>query len=130
MIGAVAAPPTPGDVVIGILSVVAGALLVSVSVFLAQRSRNWLHLVTAAGGLLGVAGVIGQRTTSPGAALGPWDAGLTVPVVGVRLDVVTAAGIVIALVGATLTLLFERVPRRRDPPRPLVHRALEEDDSV
>ena len=65
-----------------------------------------------------------------GAALGPWDAALTVPVIGVRLDPVAAGGIVLALVGATLTLLFERVVDESDRPGPLVHRALEDDDTI
>jgi hypothetical protein len=127
---AVPLPPTPGQVAIGILAVVAGALIASVSAFLAQRSHNWLHHLGTVGGLLIVAGIVGQRTVADGARLGPWDAGITVPVLGVRLDPVAAAGIILALLGLTLTLLFERVVGDDDRPRPLVHRALEDDDAV
>jgi hypothetical protein len=110
--------------------VLAGALIAAVSAFLARRTRNWLHHIGTAGGLFIVAGIVGQRTVASGAALGPWDAGITVPVVGVRLDPVAAAGIILTLLGLTLTLLFERVAGDADAPRPLVHRALEDDDSV
>jgi hypothetical protein len=127
---AVPLPPTPGDVVIGILTVLAGALVTSVSVFLGLRSRNWLHYIAALGGLLVVAGVIGQQTATNGAPLGAWDAGIAVPVLGVRLDVIAGVGIILALVGLTLTLLFERVPQEGEASRPLVHRALEDDDAV
>jgi hypothetical protein len=127
---AVALPPTPAEVVIGILAVLAGALITSVSVFLAQRSHNWLHVIAALGGLLIVAGVVGQRTATDGAGLGPWDAGIAVPVVGLHVDVVAAAGVILCLVGLTLTLLFERVPPDGEVSRPLVHRALEDDDAV
>ncbi|HWF57026.1 MAG TPA: hypothetical protein VG520_01585 [Candidatus Dormibacteraeota bacterium] len=123
-------PPTPGQVVLGILAAFGGALIASVSAFLARRSRNWLHHLGTIGGLAIVAGIIGQRTVADGAAVGPWDAGLPVPVIGVRIDPVTAAGIVLTLVGVTLTLLFERVVDDADRPRPLVHRALEDDDAI
>jgi hypothetical protein len=127
---AVALPPTPAQVAIGILAVLAGALTASVSVFLAQRSHNWLHGIAALGGLLIVAGVVGQRTATDAAGFGPWDAGIAVPVVGIHVDVLTAAGVVLCLVGLTLTLLFERVPSDGEVSRPLVHRALEDDDAV
>jgi hypothetical protein len=127
---AVPLPPTPGQVVLGILAAFGGALIASVSAFLARRSRNWLHHLGTIGGLAIVAGIIGQRTVADGAAVGPWDAGLPVPVIGVRIDPVTAAGIVLTLVGVTLTLLFERVVDDADRPRPLVHRALEDDDAI
>ncbi len=131
MILAAPLPPTPAQVVIGILAVLAGALVTSVSVFLGRRSHNWLHYMTAAGGLLIVAGLVGQRTATDGAPNGPWNAGITVPILGARLDVVAAIGIVAALVGVTLTLLFERVTVEGEgAPRPLVHRALEDDDAV
>jgi hypothetical protein len=128
---AAALPPTPGDVVIGILAVLAGALVTSVSVFLARRSSNWLHYMTAAGGLLVVAGIVGQRTATDGTPTGPWNAGISVPLLGVRLDMVAAIGIIVCLVGITLTLLFERVSvDGGERPRPLVHRPLEDDDAV
>ncbi|MGH7722811.1 MAG: hypothetical protein ACRENL_08290 [Candidatus Dormibacteria bacterium] len=130
MILAVSLPPAPVQVVIAILAVFAGALITTVSAFLARRSRNWLHHLGTVGGLAIVAGIIGQRTVAGGNAMGPWDAGISVPVVGVRLDPVAAAGIVLTLIGVTLTLLFERVLDETDQPRPLVHRALEDDDAV
>lgn len=130
MILAIPLPPSPGQVIVGVLGVLAGALIASVSAFLARRSRNWLYHLGTAGGLLIVAGIVGQRTVADGARLGAWDAGIAVPVVGIHLDPVAAAGIILTLVGLTLTLLFERVLDEEDRPRPLVHRALEDDDAV
>ncbi len=130
MTAALSLPPTPAEVVIGILAVLAGSLLASVALFLARRTGNWLHGVTALGGLLIVAGVVGQRAAAPGAHLGPWDAGIVVPLAGLHLDVVTAVGVVVGLAGITVTLLFEHVPDEARMRHPLAHRALEEDDAV
>lgn len=130
MILALTPPPTPGQVVLGILAVLGGALITTVSAFLAWRSRNWLYHLGTLGGVLIVAGTIGQRTVADGAAVGAWDAGLSVPVIGVRIDAVLAGGIILTLLGLTVTLLFERVVEETDRPRPLVHRALEDDDAI
>jgi hypothetical protein len=126
---AVPLAPTPGQVVLGVLTVLAGALIATASAFMARRSHNWLHYATAAGGLLIVAGVVGQRTVS-GSSMGAWDAGISVPVIGVRLNPVAAAGIILTLVGLTVTLLFERVVDESERPVPLVHRPLEDDDAI
>ena len=129
MILAVVLPPTPAQVVIGILTAMVAALIATASVFMARRSRNWLFHFGTLGGLLVLAGVVGQRTPA-GPAVGPWETGLTVPVLGLRIDPVAAAGIILTLVGLTLTLLVERVVAASDRPAPLVHRALEEDDLI
>jgi hypothetical protein len=126
---AVPLAPTPGQVVLGVLTVLVGALIATASAFMARRSHNWLHYLTAAGGLLIVAGVVGQRTVS-GSAMGAWDAGISVPVIGVRLNPVAAAGLILTLVGLTVTLLFERVVDESERPGPLVHRPLEDDDAI
>lgn len=130
MILLVPAAPTPGQVVIGVVAVIGGALIATTSAFLAGRTGNWLHHIGTAAGLLIVAGVVGQRTAVDGAPVGPWDAAITVPVLGVRLDPVAVAGIVLALLGLVLTLLFERLPDPDVKPRPLVHRPFEDDDAV
>ena len=129
MILAVPLAPTPGQVVLGVLTVLVGALIATASAFMARRSRNWLHHLSTAGGLLIVAGVVGQRTVS-GSAMGAWDAGISIPVIGVRLNPVAAAGIILTLVGLTVTLLFERVVDESERPAPLVHRPLEDDDAI
>jgi hypothetical protein len=126
---AVVLPPTPAQVVIGILTAMAAALITTTSFFMARRSRNWIFHLGTVGGLLLLAGVVGQRTPA-GPAVGPWDTGLTVPVLGLRIDPVAAAGIILTLLGLTLTLLVERVVAASDRPAPLVHRALEEDDLI
>jgi hypothetical protein len=121
--------PTPGQVVLGVLTVLAGALIATVSAFMARRSHNWLHHLGTVGGLLIVAGVVGQRTVS-GSAMSAWDAGITIPVIAVRINPVAAAGIILTLVGLTVTLLFERVIDESERPVPLVHRPLEDDDAI
>lgn len=130
MILTAALAPTQGQVVIGVAAVLCGALIATTSAFVARRNGNWLHHLGTLGGLLIVAGVIGQRTAVDGAPIGPWDAAITVPAIGVRLDPVAASGIILALLGLVLTLLFERIPNPGDQPRPLVHRPLEDDDAV
>jgi hypothetical protein len=122
--------PTPGQVIIGIAAVLCGALIATTSAFVARRSGNWLHHLGTAGGLLIVAGVIGQRIAVDGAPIGLWDAGITIPALGVRIDPVATAGIILAVLGLVLTLLFERVPDSEDPPRPLLHKPFEDDDAV
>jgi hypothetical protein len=124
------AAPTPGQVVIGVAAVLAGALIATTSAFVARRSGNWLYHLGTAGGLIIVAGVVGQRSAGGGQSSALWDAGITVPLIGVRLDPVAAAGIILALLGLVLTLLFERVSDTDGQPRPLVPRALEDDDTV
>lgn len=130
MIGALALAPTPGDVVLGILSVLAGGLVAAAAAHQARRAGNWLYHLGTVGGLLIVVGVAGQRAVVAGAPIGPWDAGIPLPLLGVRMTPVCAAGVILTLFGLTLVLLFERLPdgdaQRREP----LHRPLEEDDSV
>lgn len=130
MIATAALPPTPAQVVAGVLAVVAAALIATASAHVARRSGNWLHYIVTAGGLLIVAGIVGQRTAVAGSAIGPWDAGIGVPVVGVHLDPVAAVGIVVCLAGLVVTLLFERVPDPGHRPPPLVDRPFDDDDTV
>ena len=130
MIAVVPLPPTPGQVVLGILAVLAGSFATALAVRLARRTGNGLHYVAGLGGLLLVAGVVGQRTVNGTAPLGAWDAGIEIPVIGVHVNVVAAAGVILILVGATLTLLLERIPSGADAKPPLIHRRLEDDDAV
>lgn len=123
-------PPSPGEVIIASLAVLAGALIAATSALLARRTGNWLHHLGTAGGLVIVAGLVGQRTISPGAAMGPWDAGVTVPLLGVGVTPVAVAGIILTLIGVALTMLFERIPEHGEHPGRLVHRSLEDDDAI
>lgn len=129
MVGASALPPTPGQVVIAILVVLGGSVVAAAAAQRAWMSRNWLYHLGTAGGLLIVAGVAGQRTPTSG-SVGPWDAGITVPGVGLSLTPVCATGLVLSLLCVTLVLLFERVPDPDAPNRTRPHRPLEEDDAV
>lgn len=130
MILAVPTPPTLGQVVIGVLAVVVGCLIATTSTYAARHAGNWLYHLGTVGGLLIAAGVVGQRTAVDGAALGPWDAGITVPLLGLRLDPVTAAGIIACLLAVVMILLVERVPDPGARARPVLHRRFEDDDTV
>ena len=123
-------PPTPGQVVVGVAAVLAGSMIATTSAFLARRNGNWLNHIGTLGGLLIVAGVVGQRTAVDGAAIGPWDAAITVPVLSLRVNPVTAAGVIVCLVGLVVGLLLERVPDAVPRRAQLVHRSFEDDDTV
>jgi hypothetical protein len=108
--------------VIGIIAVLAGCLAVTASAYAGRQTRNWLYYVCTVGSLAFVAGVVGQRVfPSPSAvarfaaaastsAPGPWDAGVSLPLIGLRVTPVAIVGLLVAAVGLSLVLLFERVP--------------------
>ena len=135
-------PPTPEQVVIGILAVVLGCLAVTGSAYAARQTGNWLYFICTVGSLAFVAGVIGQRVFPTPAAVaryggaasssapGPWDAGVSLPLIGIRVTPVAIVGLLVAAVGLSLVLLFERIPStvRAKPPTPASR--LEDDDSV
>jgi hypothetical protein len=129
-------------VVVAIVAVLLGCLGASVAAYVAVRGGNWLAYVCAAGCAAFVAGVVGQQTFPTSAAVarlgaeaaqsskpGPWDAGVSLPVVPLRLTPVAIGGILVAALGLSLVLLFERVPGRARHDRPAPG-PLEEDDTV
>lgn len=135
-------PPTPGDVILAIIAVLAGCIAGAFAAHHAWRTGNWLGYLTAAGCAAFVVGIAAQRTFPSAAAVralgqalaqtsrpGPWDAGVSLPVIGTRITPVSLAGVLTAALSVSLLLLFEHVP---DPARLRVvpHRALEEDDAV
>ena len=135
-------PPTPGDVVVAIVFVLIGCVAGAAAAYSGWRAGNWLAYISALGCAAFVAGIAGQRTFPSGAAVqtlgqalaqtsrpGPWDAGVSLPVVGIRITPVTLVGLLVAALSLALLLLFEHVP---DASRIRVtrHRALEEDDSI
>ena len=99
----IASPPTPGQVILAIVVVAVATLVLTTSVTLAVHGRNWLHLITAAGGALVVTGVVGQRVAVTGHPMGPWDSGIQLPIGGVHFNPVTAAGLLSILLGITIT---------------------------
>jgi hypothetical protein len=136
-------PPTIGQVVLAALAVLAGCLAISGSVVAARHTGNWLFFICALGGAAFVAGVAGQRVfPSPGAVArlgpsqasvstpGPWDAGVLLPIVGIRVTPVAIAGLLVAAVGLSLVLLFERVPGKARTPVAARASRLEDDDSI
>jgi hypothetical protein len=136
-------PPTPEQVVIGILAVLAGCLAVTTSVFAGRQAGNWLYYVCTVGSLAFVAGVIGQRVFPSPAAIarfgavaaassapGPWDAGVSMPLIGIRVTPVAIVGLLVAAVGVSLVLLFERVPGTARAAAPVRRSRLEDNDSI
>ncbi len=136
-------PPTPEQVVIGVLAVLAGCLAATSSAFAGRQTGNWLYYLCAVGSVAFVAGVVGQRVFPSPAAMarlgavaastsapGPWDAGVSLPLISIRVTPVAIVGLLIAAVGLSLVLLFERIPgsvRRAAPARAS---RLEDDDSI
>jgi hypothetical protein len=136
-------PPTPEQVVIGILAVLAGCLAVTTSAYAGRQTGNWLYYICTLGGLAFVAGVVGQRVFPSAAAIarlgpidaatsspGPWDAGVSLPLIGIRVTPVAIVGLLIAAVGLSLVLLFERIPGAGGAASPALPSRLDDDDSV
>jgi hypothetical protein len=136
-------PPTPEQIVIGIIAVLAGCLAVTTSAYAGRQTGNWLYFICTLGSLAFVAGVVGQRVFPSAAAVarlgaveastsspGPWDAGVSLPLIGIRVTPVAIVGLLIAAVGLSLVLLFERTPGAGVATAPVRASRLEDDDSV
>jgi hypothetical protein len=136
-------PPMVGQVVLGIIAVLAGCLATTSAVVAARHTGNWLYFICALGAVAFVAGVVGQRVFPSADAVarfgqssasssipGPWDAGVLLPIIGVRVTPVALGGLLVAAVGLSLVLLFERVPGTSRVPVPVRASRLEDDDSI
>jgi hypothetical protein len=136
-------PPTPEQVVIGIIAVLAGCLAMTTSVSVARHTGNWLYHICTVGSLAFVVGVVGQRVFPSPAAIaklgasaaatsapGPWDAGVSLPLIDIRVTPVAIVGLLVAAVGLSLVLLFERIPGTVRLAAPTPRSRLEDDDSV
>jgi hypothetical protein len=136
-------PPTVGQIVLGSLAVLAGCLATTGAIVAARHTGNWLFFICALGGAAFVAGVAAQRVFPSPAAIGrlgpsgasvstpgPWDAGVLLPIVGIRVTPVAIGGLLVAAVGLSLVLLFERVPGKARIPAAVRTSRLEDDDSI
>ena len=136
-------PPMVGQVILGIIAVLAGCLATTSAVVAARHTGNWLFFICALGATAFVAGVVGQRVfPSPDALArfgqssasvsipGPWDAGVLLPIVGIRVTPVAIGGLLVAAVGLSLVLLFERVPGTVGGPAAARTSRLEDEDSI
>ncbi len=136
-------PPTVGQVFIAIIAVLAGCLATTTTTYLGRSTGNWLYFICSIGSLAFVAGVVGQRVFPSAAAVarlgataaatstpGPWDAGVSLPIIGIRVTPVAIVGLLVAAVGLSLVLLFERVPGTPHAPELARQSRLEDDDSV
>jgi hypothetical protein len=132
-----------GQVILGIITVLAGCLATTSAVVAARHTGNWLFFICALGATAFVAGVVGQRVfPSPDAVArfgqssaslsipGPWDAGVLLPIVGIRVTPVAIGGLLVAAVGLSLVLLFERVPGTVRAPATARASRLEDEDSI
>jgi hypothetical protein len=134
--------PDPAAIIKASVFVVIGCVGCGAAVHAAMRTRNWLYLVCALGSLALVAGIVGQRVfpsddlirqvgadaanhTTPG----PWDGGVSVPVIDVKATPVAIGGVLVAMLGLSLVLFFEAaVPEESVTVRRA--RTLEEDGAV
>lgn len=97
----------------------------------AVRHRNWLLHVVGVGCVVFVAGLVGERNAPPrGRPPSVWDLSIQIPGISLRVDQVTVAGVIIALVGLSLVLFFERVVPAEQRWVPPPARRLDEDDTV
>ncbi|MBV8194883.1 MAG: hypothetical protein JOY80_05085 [Candidatus Dormibacteraeota bacterium] len=134
--------PGVGDVLLAIVFAVVGCLAGAYAAYSGWRTGNWFAWLCALGCAAFVVGIAAQRSFPSEAAVqalgntaaassrpGPWDAGVSLPVIGVRITPVTLGGLLVAAFSVSLLLLFEHVP---DPARVRVPRrsGLEEDDAV
>jgi hypothetical protein len=134
-------PPTAAQVVIG-SATVAVALVIAAYAIRAVLQGHRLWAVCAAGCVLVVAGVVGQRTFPSADAVsklgrdeaarqlpGAWDAGVGIPLAGLHVTPVALVGLLLTVAGTSLVLFFEAPPAEPGVTGPALPR-LEEDDAV
>jgi len=134
-------PPTAAQVVIG-SATVAVALVIAAYAIRAVLQGHRLWAVCAAGCLLVVVGVVGQRTFPSADAVsklgqdaasrqlpGAWDAGVGIPLVGLHVTPVALVGLLLTVAGTSLVLFFEAPSADPGASGPALPR-LEEDDAV
>jgi hypothetical protein len=104
---------------------------------------NWLFLFCAVGSAAVVAGLAGQRVfpsddlkrqlgdqAAGNQTPGPWDAGISIPVIDVKVTPVAVGGFFLALAGTSVVLFLEPADRGRSPRRQRVLPSLDEEDAV
>ena len=128
-------------VVLAVAVVVLACVVGAGAVEAARRTGNRLHLVIAAGAFALVCGIVGQRSwptdgtvarlgrdAAEAQPVGPWDAGISLPLVGVHVTPVAIGGLLVLLAGVSLVLFLEPArPHLRPAPET---RRLEDDDSL
>lgn len=122
-------PPRPAEVVVACLAVLAGCVAAAAGLTSPRRGGRWLNLIWGTGAVLAVAGIAGQRVPGEGRP-GPWDAGVGLPVVGLRLTPVTLCGILMILLGISAVLFLEPGRRGGSPPAPAATPDFDEDDTA
>jgi len=128
----VSSAPTPVQIALACLAVIAGCVGAAYCFWYAVRHRNWLLHIVGAGAALFVVGLVGERNVVSGTGRPPsvWDLSVQVPGLPLKLDQLTVGGIVVVLVGLALVLFLERVVPQEQRWRPPPQRGLDDDDSV
>lgn len=134
--------PSAAEIVIGTLAVALACTAGAYALTAGLRPGNRLWLVCATGCLLVIVGVVGQRSFPTADAVsrlgkdqaarqlpGPWDAGVGIPVLGLRVTPVTLVGLLLTVAGTSLVLFFEAPPTAPGSRAPALP-PLEEDDAV
>ena len=120
------------QLVIASLAVILGCAAAAFCFWFGVRHRNWLLHVIGLGVTLAVVGLVGERNVVAGTGRPSslFDLSVKVPLIPLYLDQLTAAGLILALLGLSLVLFLERVVPPEQRWRPPPARRLEEDDSV
>jgi hypothetical protein len=102
-------PPTTAEIVIGCTAVILGCMAAAATFAAARQTGNWLYWLCALGSTLFVFGVIGQQVfPAPTLSVpGLWQAGVSLPLLGLRVTPVAVGGLMLAALGLSLVLLFE-----------------------
>lgn len=126
------AGPTWYQILLASLFVAAGCTAAAFSFWYGVRQRNWLLHVVGAGCALFVVGLVGERNVvrGTGRPASVWDLSIQVPLLPLKLDVLTVAGIIVILLGLSVVLFLERAVPPGPRWRPPAQRPLDEDDSV
>jgi hypothetical protein len=105
-------------VVLGCLAVLGGSLAAAAALQAVRRGGSRLYYICAAGAAIFVIGVVGQRSFGGGTAStrssgslpmpagrpGPWDAGIRLPLIEVKLTPVAGAGLLVGFAGLSVVL--------------------------
>ncbi|MGI8847071.1 MAG: hypothetical protein ACR2GX_02215 [Candidatus Dormibacteria bacterium] len=124
-------PPEWSQVVLGITVVMLGCLGACWSLWMMQKSRNWLLLIMFAGFIVFTVGVVGQQPApASGNAGSVWQSSISIPLLGAGINPIAIVGLLLGLVGLSLVLFLEQVVPEERRWRPPPWRPLDEDDAV
>lgn len=118
------------EVVIGCLATLGGCVGAAVAFSSPGRGGSRLSHICGIGAVIFVAGVAGQRSFAGPGSPGPWEAGVALPLIGLRLTPVAVCGILMVLLGLSLVLFLESPPAGARPGPSRRWADFENDDSA